>query len=61
MQEVCRFLGRGMTDECRNYLLAEVRPEKIAQYRHEDAQEIAEVEATIAPTLARMGYLRQAA
>ncbi len=61
MQEVCGFLGRDMTDECRDYLLAEVRPEKIAQYRHEDPQQIAEVEAAIAPTLVRMGYFRRAA
>ena len=61
MQTVCRFLGRELTPACRDYLQTQVRPEKIAQYRTEAAVQLAEVETVIAPTLARLGYRKQAA
>ncbi len=61
MQGVCDFLGCEMTPECRAYLEGQVNPQKIAQFRHEDPRQIAEVEAAIAPTLARLGYLTGAA
>jgi hypothetical protein len=58
MEGVSRFLGVPMTDECREYLAAQIRPEKVAQHRHEDPAEVARVEAAIEPTLRRYGYVK---
>jgi hypothetical protein len=61
MQTVCRFVGREMTPDCRDYLQEQIRPEKVAQYRSENPSQLAEVESAIAPSLARLGYCKQAA
>ncbi|NIL96236.1 MAG: hypothetical protein GTO62_03605 [Planctomycetales bacterium] len=58
---MCDFLGRPLTPACRDYLEGQVNPAKIAQFRHADAGQIAEVQAAIAPTLARLEYLPRAA
>ena len=56
MEEVANFLGLPMTDACREYVSDGLRPEKLAQYRHEDPERVAEVEAILAPTLRACGY-----
>ncbi len=56
MTRVAGFLGLAMTDECRRYLDAHVRADKVAQYRNEDPAVVAEVEACIGDTLADWGY-----
>lgn len=61
MQSVSQFLECEFTDECRSFLHAQVCPDKVSQFRREDPREVAEVEANIAPTLARLGYLKYAA
>jgi len=61
MQHVCRFLGREMNDECRDFLAHQINPHKIAQYRHEDPIQLAQVDAEIGPTLSEMGYQCHAA
>lgn len=56
MSRVADFLGLPMSDECRRYLDANVRADKVAQYRNEDPAVVAEVEACIGDTLAEWGY-----
>ena len=59
MEAICEFLGVSMTDECRTYLLEEIQPGKVRQHRDETNEQVAEVEATILPTLVRLGYVEQ--
>jgi hypothetical protein len=61
MAGVCEFLDREMTDDARQFLATQINPEKIAQYRREDVQQVAEAEAAIAPLLADLGYLTKQA
>ena len=54
---ICSFLGVPMTEACRRYLAEEIDPRKISQHREVDPALVREVEAAIAPTLRRYGYL----
>ena len=56
--DLCRFLDVPMTDACRRYISEEINAGKVAQYRESDPRLVREVEAQIAPTLKRYGYLR---
>lgn len=56
VEGVCRFLGVTLTDPCRDYLAAQVDPDKVGQYRLEDPTLVAEVEQAIGPTLDKLGY-----
>jgi len=52
----CAFLGIDMTAACRDYLADKINPSKIAQYRDEDPDRIAEVERAIGDELQAHGY-----
>jgi len=56
MQAVADFLGVEMTAACRDYVEANLRADKLAQHRGEDPEQVAQVEAIIAPTLRACGY-----
>lgn len=60
MQGVADFLELPMTDACRDYLAAQVRPEKVGQHREEDPAKLAAVEELIGDTLAAEGYIPSA-
>ena len=54
---ICAFLGVPMTEACRRYLDEDIDPGKISQHRELDPVLVREVEAEIAPSLRRYGYL----
>lgn len=56
VERCCEFLGLPMTGACRDYLADKINPDKIAQYREEDHQRIAEVEQAIGDVLNANGY-----
>lgn len=57
MQSVCDFLNLPMTDMCRDYLSRHLNVAKVAQYRNENARDIAAIEAAIGAALTRYRYL----
>ena len=56
VERCCEFLNLDMTDACRDYLADKINPSKIAQYRAEDPNLIAEVEQAIGDELGASGY-----
>lgn len=57
MRRVSEFLGVELSEDCKNYLAAEVDPAKISQYRENDPKLVKEVEERVRDTLQRWGYL----
>jgi hypothetical protein len=57
IEGLCRFLDVSFTAECRAYLRDHVDTKKVAQYRENDLGERRQVEAAVAGTLERYGYL----
>ncbi len=56
MHKTAAFLNVPMTNLCRDYLLREVDPAKVAQFQRQDPFKVAEVENLIGETLAQYGY-----
>lgn len=57
MKKVCDFLQVPMTEDCHNYLLTQVDPARVAQFREQPAQKVQEVEELIYSGLHRWGYV----
>ncbi|MDX2470571.1 MAG: sulfotransferase [SAR324 cluster bacterium] len=55
--EICSFLKTEMTEECEHYLKNDILPGKVAQYKENPDQEVAEVVAVLEGTAKRLGYL----
>jgi hypothetical protein len=56
MEKTADFLNVPMTNVCRDYLVREVDPAKVAQFQKQDPLKVAEVENLIGQTLVRYGY-----
>lgn len=56
-EQISDFLELPTTSEARDYLQSSIDRDKIAQYRGESSEDIAEVEERIGPMLSKLGYI----